>query len=157
MSFRHLPLSNLRTLKLRSTELSDSSLGRLLALCALSLTSLDISYSQVKSLDILSRALHSAPTWRLTKLVASGLPLTPATLVGFFQPLSERPEAERSTMRTLKLGSLPDTGTKQPGLTDAVLALVLPFLEKLDGLEVVSLFQNWGVRFLSLNRIALRD
>lgn len=141
IGWRHIPLSNLRTLKLRSTDVNEAALGRILALCALSITGLDISYSNVKSLDIVSQALHSAPAWRLEKLVASGLPLTPATLKGFFGPLAARPEEERSRFHTLKLGSLPAASTKAPGLTDAVLAGILPSLEMLSGLENVSFFQ----------------
>ncbi|KAK4700682.1 hypothetical protein P7C70_g5563, partial [Phenoliferia sp. Uapishka_3] len=141
---------SLHTLKLRSTDLSDSSLGRLLALCTLSLQHLDISYTQIKSLDILSRALHSSPSWRLEKLVASGLPLSPATLVGFFKPLSERGSEERGRLKVVKLGAIPSTSSKQPGLTDKVLEKVLPFLERLEGLEKVSFFQNWEFLDLTL-------
>ncbi|ORY78840.1 hypothetical protein BCR35DRAFT_304833 [Leucosporidium creatinivorum] len=143
--WRHIPLSNLRTLKLRATDVTEAALGRLLALCALSITRLDISYSGVKSLDIVSHALHTAPDWRLEKLVASGLPLTPATLKGFFEPLSTRPEEQRSRFHTLKLGSIPSTSTKAPGLTDTVLGGILPYLEMLGGLENVSFFQNWDL------------
>lgn len=106
---------------------------------------LDVSYSNLKTLDFISSALHTLPEWKLTKLVASGLPLTPATLQGFFDPLAERPDEERRRFSTLKLGSLPASSTKAPGLTDAVLAKLMPSLEKLDGLEKVSLFQNWGL------------
>ncbi|KAM0789016.1 hypothetical protein ACM66B_003082 [Microbotryomycetes sp. NB124-2] len=143
VGWRHIPLSNLRTLKLRSTDITDASLGRLVGLCAMSLTSLDISHTNVKTLDLLSRALYALPQWRLEKLVVSGLPLTAPTLVGFFQPLSERPEDERNVFRKLKIASIPSTSTKQPGLTDAVMAKVMPFLVRLKGLRDVSLYQNW--------------
>jgi hypothetical protein len=145
LGWRHIPLSNLHTLKLRSTDINDSSLGRLLALCALSLQRLDISYTQVKSLDIVSQALHTAPSWNLAKLCASGLPLGSATLVGFFQPLSLRAPIERSRFKTLKLGAIPSTSSKCPGLTDAVLSACMPWLEQLEGLESISLYQNWGL------------
>lgn len=151
----HLPpLLHLRTLKFRSTELTESSLGRILNLCSFTLTHLDISYTQVRSLDLLSRLLHTAPTWNLRKLVASGLPLSPVTLVGFFQPLSERPLEERTKFETLKLGSIPSASTKSPGLTDRVLAQLLPFWEQLEGLENISLFQNWelGKDKITVNR-----
>lgn len=104
-----------------------------------------MSYSGLKTLDFVSSALHTLPEWRLEKLVASGLPLSPATLEGFFRPLSERPEHERHRFHTLKLGSIPSTSTKAPGLTDAVLTRLMPYLETLDGLESVSLFQNWDL------------
>jgi hypothetical protein len=145
LGWRHAPLSRLRTLKVRSTEFTDASIGRLLSLCAPTLERLDVSYSNLKTLDFISSALHTLPEWKLTKLVASGLPLTPTTLQGFFDPLAERPDEERRRFSTLKLGSLPATSTKAPGLTDAVLAKLMPSLEKLDGLEKVSLFQNWGL------------
>lgn len=145
LGWRHAPLSRLRTLKVRSTEFTDASIGRLLSLCAPTLERLDVSYSNLKTLDFISSALHTLPEWKLTKLVASGLPLTPATLQGFFDPLAERPDEERRRFSTLKLGSLPASSTKAPGLTDAVLAKLMPSLEKLDGLEKVSLFQNWGL------------
>lgn len=141
MGWRHFPLSNLRTLKLRATDVTEAALGRLLALCALSLRHLDISYTAVKSLDIISTALHTAPAWKLEKLVASGLPLTPATLKSFFRPLSERPEEQRNRFQTLKLGAIPSTSTKAPGLTDTVLAMLMPYLELLGGLEHVSFYQ----------------
>ncbi|GAA5866674.1 hypothetical protein JCM8547_002719 [Rhodosporidiobolus lusitaniae] len=143
--YRHFPLSRLRALKLRSTDITDASIGRLLTLCALSLTSLDVSYTSLKSLDFVSSALHALPAWNLEKLVVSGLPLSPASLEGFFRPLSERPVQERKKFRILKLGAIPVSSTKAPGLTDAVLAKVLPYLEKLEGLESVSLYQNWGL------------
>ncbi|KAK4057813.1 hypothetical protein OIO90_001032 [Microbotryomycetes sp. JL221] len=144
LGWRHIPLSNLRTLKLRSTDVTDASLGRLLGLCAMTLESLDIAYTNVKTLDIVSRALHALPTWQLTKLVVSGLPLTAATLEGFFEPLAtQRPENERSKFKKLKIASIPSTSTKQPGLTDAVMTKVMPHLVELTGLEKVSLFQNW--------------
>ncbi|KAI5480389.1 hypothetical protein MNV49_000964 [Pseudohyphozyma bogoriensis] len=145
IGWRHIPLSNLKTLKVRSTEITDSSLGRLLTLCALSLTRLDISFTQVKTLDIVSSALHATPEWRLEKLNASGLPLTQATLVGFFEPLSRRPEVERSRFAKLRLGSMKNVSVKCPGLTDAVFAKVVPLLEKLSGLRSVGLFQNWDL------------
>ncbi|BGP39304.1 hypothetical protein JCM10450v2_003256 [Rhodotorula kratochvilovae] len=145
LGWRHVPLSRLRTLKVRSTDVSDASIGRLLSLCASSLERLDVSYSGLKTLDFVSSALHTLPEWRLEKLVASGLPLSPATLEGFFRPLSTRPPEERRRFRVLKLGSIPASSTKAPGLTDAVLARLMPFLETLDGLESVSLFQNWGL------------
>lgn len=140
-----MPLSRLRTLKVRSTEITDASFGRLLSLCAPSLERLDISYTPLKTLDFVSSALHTLPEWRLVKLVASGLPLTAATLEGFFRPLSERPDDERRRFRTLKLGAMPALSTKVPGLTDAVLSKLMPYLEKLDGLDTVSLFQNWSL------------
>ncbi|GAA5906481.1 hypothetical protein JCM6882_004447 [Rhodosporidiobolus microsporus] len=143
LGWRHIPLSRLRTLKLRSTDITDASIGRLLTLCGLSLTHLDISFTALKSLDFVSSALHALPEWKLEKLVASGLPLSPVTLEGFFRPLSERPEDERRRFKTLKLGSIPASSTKAPGLTDAVLARIMPYLETLDGLESVSFFQNW--------------
>ncbi|BGP31372.1 hypothetical protein JCM10296v2_003136 [Rhodotorula toruloides] len=145
LGWRHVPLSRLRTLKVRSTEITDASLGRLLSLCAPSLERLDISYTPLKTLDFVSSALQTLPEWRLVKLVASGLPLTAATLEGFFRPLSERPDDERRRFRTLKLGAMPVLSTKVPGLTDAVLAKLMPYLEKLDGLDTVSLFQNWSL------------
>ncbi|GAA5829866.1 hypothetical protein JCM11251_007913 [Rhodosporidiobolus azoricus] len=144
LGWRHIPLSRLRTLKLRSTDLTDSSIGRLLTLCSLTLSHLDISFTALKSgLDFVSSALHALPEWKLEKLVASGLALSPVTLEGFFRPLSERPEEERRRFKTLKLGSLPASSTKAPGLTDTVLARIMPYLEKLDGLESVSFFSNW--------------
>ncbi|GEM08265.1 hypothetical protein Rt10032_c05g2282 [Rhodotorula toruloides] len=145
LGWRHVPLSRLRTLKVRSTEVTDASLGRLLSLCAASLERLDISYTPLKTLDFVSSALHTLPEWRLVKLVASGLPLTVATLEGFFRPLSERPNDERLRFRILKLGAMPALSPKVPGLTDAVLAKLMPYLEKLDGLDTVSLFQNWSL------------
>lgn len=142
IGWRHVPLSNLRTLKLRSCDVTDASLGRLLGLCALTLQKLDISYTLVKSLDILAAALHATPKWRLEKLVASGLPLTAATLAVFLRRLAEdRPDEERRRFKTLKLGAIPSTATKQPGLNDAVLHKLMPYLERLDGLEKISLFQ----------------
>ncbi|GJN89556.1 hypothetical protein Rhopal_002543-T1 [Rhodotorula paludigena] len=145
LGWRHIPLSRLHTLKLRSTDVNDAALGRLLSLCSSTLLHLDISYTQLKTLDFVSSALHTLSAWRLEKLVASGLPLAPASLEGFFRPLSERPEAERRRFRTLKLGNIPASSTKAPGLVDSVLAKLMPFLEKLEGLESVSLYQNWGI------------
>ncbi|GAA5986577.1 hypothetical protein JCM10908_003807 [Rhodotorula pacifica] len=145
LGWRHVPLSRLRTLKVRSTEFTDASIGRLLSLCAPTLERLDVSYSSLKTLDFISSALHTLAEWKLIKLVASGLPLTPATLQGFFEPLAERTDEERRRFTTLKLGSLPASSTKAPGLTDAVLAKLMPSLEKLDGLEKVSFFQNWSL------------
>ncbi|GAA6056883.1 hypothetical protein JCM3770_005127 [Rhodotorula araucariae] len=145
LGWRHVPLSRLRTLKVRSTDMSDASIGRILSLCASSLERLDVSYSGLKTLDFVSSALHTLPEWRLEKLAASGLPLSPASLEGFFGPLSTRPPEERRRFRILKLGSIPASSTKAPGLTDAVLSRLMPFLETLDGLESVSLFQNWGL------------
>lgn len=143
--WRHFPLSRLHTLKLRSTDITDSSLGRLLTLCGLTLSHLDVSFSSLKSLDFISSALHALPEWKLEKLVASGLPLSPTTLERFFAPLAARPDAERRLFKVLKLGSIPASSTKAPGLTDAVLAKILPYLEKLDGLESVGLHANWGL------------
>ncbi|CEQ40592.1 SPOSA6832_02219, partial [Sporobolomyces salmonicolor] len=145
LGWRHVPLSHLRTLKLRQTDITDASLGRLLSLCATTLTHLDVSYSALKSLDIVSSALHTLPSWKLEKLVVSGLPLTSATMEGFFQPLSERPAEERARFKILKIGSIPASSTKAPGLTDAVLSKLMPYLVKLEGLVSVSLFQNWGL------------
>ncbi|GAA5892521.1 uncharacterized protein JCM6883_007386 [Sporobolomyces salmoneus] len=137
-----IPLSNLRTLKLKNTAVTDAALGRLLALCSPTLSRLDVSYTQLKSLDIISSALHTLPTWNLEKLVASGLPLTPASLESFFRPLSERPDDERNRFKVMKLGSIPATSTKAPGLTDAVLKKLLPYWETFGGLEKVSLYGN---------------
>lgn len=92
---------------------------------------------------MVSSALHTAPEWRLEKLVASGLPLSPASLRTFFEPLSQRPLVERSRFKTLKLGAIPANSSRAPGLTDGVLEKILPYLEELEGLEHVSLFQNW--------------
>lgn len=138
----HIPLSNLKTLKLKNTLCTDAALGRLLTLCSTTLTRLDVSYTQLKSLDIISSALHTLPEWRLEKLVASGLPLTPPSLESFFRPLSERPDDERNRFKILKLGSIPSTSTKAPGLTDAVLKKLLPYWETFEGLEKVSLYGN---------------
>lgn len=149
LGWRHVPLSRLKTLKVRATEFTDASIGRLLSLCAPTLERLDVSYSGLKTLDFISSALHTLPEWKLVKLVASGLPLTPATLQGFFDPLAGRPDEERRRFSVLKLGSLPASSTKAPGLTDAVLAKLMPSLERLDGLDKVSLFQNWGLGKLS--------
>ncbi|KDE09154.1 hypothetical protein MVLG_00867 [Microbotryum lychnidis-dioicae p1A1 Lamole] len=144
LGWRHIPLSHLRCLKVRSTDITDNSLGRLLSLCTFTLERLDISFTSVKSLDLVSRALHTAPEWKLEKLVASGLPLTPVSLQGFFGPLAEmRTEDERKRFKVLKLGSIPSTSTKQPGLTDAVLQGLMPSLVKLTGLESISFCQNW--------------
>ncbi|SGY79801.1 BQ5605_C008g05225 [Microbotryum silenes-dioicae] len=144
LGWRHIPLSHLRCLKVRSTDITDNSLGRLLSLCTFTLERLDISFTSVKSLDLVSRALHTAPEWKLEKLVASGLPLTPVSLQGFFGPLAEmRTEDERKRFKVLKLGSIPSTSTKQPGLTDAVLKGLMPSLVKLTGLESISFCQNW--------------
>ncbi|SCZ98502.1 BZ3500_MvSof-1268-A1-R1_Chr7-1g09181 [Microbotryum saponariae] len=146
LGWRHIPLSQLRCLKVRSTDITDNSLGRLLSLCTFTLERLDISFTGVKSLDLVSRALHTAPEWKLEKLVASGLPLTPVSLQSFFGPLAEtRTEQERKRFKVLKLGSLPSTSTKQPGLTDAVLKGLMPSLVKLTGLESVSFCQNWAL------------
>lgn len=134
-------------MKLRSTDITDSSLGRLLALCSLSLTSLDISYTNVKSLDILSSALYSRTTpWRFIKLVASGLPLSPGTLVKFLKPLSELLDSEKNQFHTLKLGSITASSTKySEGLTDQYLTEILPYLEKLEGLKHISFYQNFNL------------
>lgn len=122
-------------------------MGRLLSLCSLTLTRLDISYTNVRTLDILSRALHTVPEWRLEKLVVSGLPLSLPSMVDFFKPLSERPSLEeRKRFKTLKLGAITTTSSaKAPGLTDSVFVKVLPYLEKIEGLENISLYQNWGL------------
>ncbi|GAA5883856.1 hypothetical protein JCM16303_007417 [Sporobolomyces ruberrimus] len=137
-----IPLCNLRTLKLKSTLVTDAALGRFLTLCAPTLARLDVSYTQLRSLDIISSALHTLPTWNLEKLVASGLPLTPASMESFFQPLSLRPLSERTKFKVMKLGSIPATSTKAPGLTDIVLKKLLPYWETLQGLEKVSLYGN---------------
>ncbi|GAA5953526.1 hypothetical protein JCM3765_005063 [Sporobolomyces pararoseus] len=138
----HIPLSNLKTLKLKFTLITDAALGRFLTLCAPSLTRLDVSFTQIKSLDIISSALHTLPEWKLEKLVASGLPLTPVSMESFFRPLSERPLEERSRFKRLKLASIPDTGTKAQGMTDSVLKKLLPYWENLEGLEKLSLSGN---------------
>ncbi|GAA6005025.1 hypothetical protein JCM11491_002312 [Sporobolomyces phaffii] len=138
----HIPLSNLKTLKLKNTLVTDAALGRLLTLCAPTLSRLDISYTLVKSLDIISSAFHTLPVWNLEKLVASGLPLTPPSLESFFRPLSERSPEERGRFKILKLGSIPASSTKAPGLNDAVLDKLLPYWESLEGLETVSLRGN---------------
>lgn len=136
------PLSQLRVLKLRSTLVQDASLGRLLGLCATTLVSLDISFSEIRSLDILTRALSTLVDWKLEKLVISGLPLSITTLLAFFSHLAERPLQQRTIFRKLKIGSMPDISIAIPGLSDAGLSRLLPFLEKL-GLRSVSLFQNF--------------
>lgn len=137
----HLPLSRLRTLKLRGTHLTDASLGRLLTLCAPTLASLDISSTQVRSLDLISRSLHLLPTWRLEKLVITGLPVSGRALVGFFRPLAERSREERAVFRKLKMAKMGlRDGSKELG--DAELKAVLPWLTKLEGIESVSLADN---------------
>lgn len=143
LGWRHSPLSNLKTLKVSRTEVDDASLGRLLTLCALTLTSLDVSYTQIKSLDIISTALQTLPQWRLEKLVVSGLPLSAPSLKKFFEPLSTNPH--RSRLKTLKLDAIPNASTRCPGLTDAVVAGILPYWEALDGLESISLYHNWDL------------
>lgn len=138
---QHLPLSHLRTLKLRGTDLTDASLGRLLMLCAPTLTTLDISSTQVRSLDLVSRSLHLLPTWGLKKLVISGLPVSARTLVGFFRPLAERPAEERAVFRKLKMAKMGlKDGSKELG--DVELKAVLPWLRRLDGIQSMSLADN---------------
>lgn len=138
MKQRQFPLSKLRLLKLRSTVITDASLNRIITLCHLSLKSLDISFTEVRSLDLL--ALHNLS---LEKLVISGLPFTSGSLVNFFSVLSNLPPEQRSRFRKLKLGSIPSISNASTGLTDEVMTKILPYLEKFDGLESVSLFQNW--------------
>jgi len=110
-------------------------------LCAPTLTSLDIASTQVKSLDLVSRSLHLLPSWRLTKLVISGLPVSTRTLVGFFRPLAERPAEERRVFRKLKMAKMGmKDGSKELG--DAELKVMMPWLRKLDGMDSVSLADN---------------
>jgi len=138
-----IPLANLKTLKLKNTHVTDAALGRLLTLCAPTLTRLDISFTDVKSLDIISSALHTLPTWNLEKIVASALPLTPASLESFFRPLAQnRTPEERNRLKVIKLGSIPATSARAPGMTDAVLTKLLPYWETFEGLEKVSLHGN---------------
>ncbi|GAA5927760.1 uncharacterized protein JCM15063_005988 [Sporobolomyces koalae] len=136
------PLSRLQCLKLKNTLVTDAALGRLLALCAPTLARLDLSYTQCKSLDLVSAALESLPEWHLTKICLSGLPLTPATLETFFRIVAERPVEQRERFKVLKLGSIPASSTRAPGLTDDVFKRLMPSLESLTGLESLSLFGN---------------
>lgn len=131
-------------------------------LCAGTLRHLDISFCpELKSLDILTRALASVPVpdddgdeereYGLSKLVASGLALNAQTLVEYFRfasadgsdrRLSEQARrVARRTLRTLKLASIRGTRTTV-GLDDAVLAKLLPYLAKFERLENVTLAGN---------------
>lgn len=84
--------------------------------------------------------------WRFEKLVASGLPLSPGTLVKFLKPLSELEDSEKNQFHTLKLGSITASSTKySEGLTDQYLSEILPYLEKLEGIKHISFYQNFNL------------
>lgn len=129
------PLANLRTLKLRSTKIGDTGLRTILALCD-SLTSLDISFTQVRSLDMLTNHLTiDHPNAAFEKLVLSGLHLRSETiLTKFFVKYADIDEDRRRRLKTLKLGNL--------GLLDSQLMKITPLLEKFESLEKVSLHSN---------------
>ncbi|KAH9825280.1 hypothetical protein DFH28DRAFT_1144875 [Melampsora americana] len=127
---RHIPCSRLKNLKLKSTLVSDTGLGRFLNLCAPTLERLDISFTKVEGLDVLRMALFrigsslgtssipsliSSPC-KLTKLVISGLSilsyphskgrlsLARDSLVDFFDTFSSQPKQMRNRFHTLKMG-----------------------------------------------------
>ena len=128
------PLSKLRTLKVRSTKIGDAGLRAILSLCD-ALTSLDISFTQVRSLDMLSAHLAEHPTSTFEKLVFSGLSLRSETiLTKFFTKFAEVSEERRQRLKTLKLGNL--------GLLDSQLMKLTSSLEKFENLEKVSLHSN---------------
>lgn len=128
------PFLHLTSLKLRSTKIGDQGLKAFISL-APKLTSLDISYTSVRSLDALQAALQSEDTASLEKLVMSGLQFRLQNgLQRFFQAYSRISDEKRNALKTLKLGTL--------GLIDSVLAQIVPHLARMEGLVKVSLFSN---------------
>lgn len=128
------PLANLTSLKLRSTKIGDIGLKAMIEL-APKLARLDISYSAVRLLDSLQNALQKPETAAFEKLVLSGLTFRLQNgLQRFFKAYSQVDEEKRRALKVLKLGTL--------GLIDSVLAQLVPYLARLEGLEKVSLFSN---------------
>ncbi|KAG0150267.1 hypothetical protein CROQUDRAFT_713552 [Cronartium quercuum f. sp. fusiforme G11] len=120
---KQIPLSSLKTLKLKSTPITDTGLGRLLGLCASTLERLDISYTKVERLDVLRLALFrhhisdepSTSPCKLVKLVISGLAnpsvckhvartsRSPDSIFDFFEAFVREPEKIRDRFETLKM------------------------------------------------------
>ncbi|EGG05912.1 uncharacterized protein MELLADRAFT_107194 [Melampsora larici-populina 98AG31] len=171
---RHIPLSKLKNLKLKSTLVSATGLGRFLNLCAPTLERLDISYTKVEALDVLRMALFrvdsslgtsSLPSLalspcKLTKLVISGLSILSwshstahssgpiDSLVDFFDTFASQPEEIRNRFHTLKMGFMgnppPPNGFTIP--LDDLLALDSARLNKL----IPSIYKLEGLRNIYL-------
>ena len=111
-----IPLAKLESLKLRSTQISDVGIGRILSLTP-NLTTLDISFTQTRTLDFLT--LSSRP---LTKLLLSGLTLKRNSLIKFFKSLP-------CSLKVLKIASMGQrTNTKFSGEADQVDSIVVKAL-----------------------------
>ena len=143
-------LSQLKSLKLRSTLITTLSLGKILALCYRTLSRLDISHTAVNSLDPLTTLLFSRssdPTappnpWTLAKLNVSSLRLSTATLLNLFRPLSRLPLSSRLVFDTLYMNSMPVVSTGFPGLNDNNFSKILDCLEGIEGIERLGLSGN---------------
>lgn len=125
---------------MREADLSQLSLTPLLE-------TLDISYTDVKSLDFIIPAIPTS-TWSIRKLVLSGLKLKRSSLERFLKSLSLLPDDRRSLLRTLKIGSM-GLGRHEAVLASTAVDLdslalsdVLPYLESFSGLEKLSLHGN---------------
>lgn len=116
-----IPLSTLTVLKLKRTAIADAGVGRLLSHTP-QLKSLDISWTSVKSLDVLSMS-SASPLHSFTKLVLSGLNLRPNSLHQCFSQLSgDAPPGVEPRLETLKLGSL---GTALSTVSSFVVSIIL--------------------------------
>ena len=105
----------------------------LLPLCP-ALQTLDIAYTAVRSLDVLSHLICSTDL-TLQKLSVSGLSFrTLNGLERFFRPVSLIEAERRNALEVLKLGTL--------DLDNPTLMKILPYLEYFQGLRKVSLFGN---------------
>ena len=127
------PLSRLTNLGLRSTKIGDAGLKAILPLC-LALQTLDIAYTAVRSLDVVS-SMMAKNEFSLHKLSISGLSMrSPTGLERFSKSLSQLDVDRRNALKVLKMGTL--------DIDNPTFGKMVPNLEKLEGLQRVSLFGN---------------
>jgi hypothetical protein len=118
-----LPLAKLRSLKLKSTGISDVGVGRFLSMVSPTLESLDISFTAVRTLDFLIATCFSSTAIahnKLRKLNLSGLTPKAGSLKKLFAAISNAPPDVALPLEKLKLGSIGATLLATAGSNDFV-------------------------------------